>query len=302
MTLAFDGTFYMVSQFNPAALVDLIEERKITYAFCVPMLYNAILSAPNYTPEKMKSLELVLYGGSSIEPAVLDRMDREWPAIVRHIYGTTETMCSLYQPEPVGKHLTLRPGFYSRVRVIRLDGDADDLASQGEEGELIIDIDADTIFSGYLNRPEATAEKVIDGWYHSGDIFIVEEGGEYTFVGRVDDMIRTGGESVHPEEIEVVLDAQDEVKESSVVGIPDPKWGEIVVACIVPAAETLDPAALNEVFRKSKLADFKRPKAYLIVDQFPRNTANKVLRRVLRDLVSTARDGGGEVELHTVSS
>ena len=211
-------------------------------------------------------------------------------------------MCSLYQPEPVGKHLTLRPGFYSRVRVIRLDGDADDLASQGEEGELIIDIDADTIFSGYLNRPEATAEKVIDGWYHSGDIFIVEEGGEYTFVGRVDDMIRTGGESVHPEEIEVVLDAQDEVKESSVVGIPDPKWGEIVVACIVPAAETLDPAALNEVFRKSKLADFKRPKAYLIVDQFPRNAANKVLRRVLRDLVSTARDGGGEVELHTVSS
>ncbi len=302
VTLAFDGTFYMVSQLNPAALVDLIEEKKITYAFCVPMLYHAILSAPNYAPEKVKSLELVLYGGASIEPAVLDQMDREWPAIVRHIYGTTETMCSLYQPEPVGRHLTLRAGFYSRVRVIRLEGTAQDVTEPGEEGELIIDIHADTVFSGYLNLPEATAEKIIDGWYHSGDIFLVEGDGDYTFVGRADDMIRTGGESVHPEEIEVILDAQEEVKESSVIGISDPKWGEIVIACITPASGGLDPAALNEVFRQSSLADFKRPKAYLVLDQFPRNAEGKILRRVLRETALKAQSEGSDIELLRISS
>ncbi len=85
-------------------------------------------------------------------PALLDRIDREWPATVRHIYGTTEIMCALYNPEPVGHPVTLRPGYYSRVRVVRHGGSENDLVKPGEAGELIVDASADTFFSGYLNR------------------------------------------------------------------------------------------------------------------------------------------------------
>ena len=114
----------------------------------MPTLYQAIVSASNYKPEKMASLDLVLYGGAPIMPALLDRIDREWPAAVRHIYGTTEIMCALYNPEPVGRPVTLRPGYYSRVRVVRHGGNENDLVRPGEAGELIVDASADTFFSG----------------------------------------------------------------------------------------------------------------------------------------------------------
>ena len=95
----------------------------------------------------MKSLELTLYGGAEIVPALLDRMAAEWGGAVRHIYGTTETMCSLYNPDPVGQPTRLRPGFYSRTRIIQLDGGPDDRVAPGEEGELIVDATIDTIFT-----------------------------------------------------------------------------------------------------------------------------------------------------------
>ena len=198
VTLAYNGTFYTMSAFNPVAANDLIERHKINYLFSVPTLYQAMVSAPNYKPEKMASLDLVLYGGAPIMPALLDRIDREWPATVRHIYGTTEIMCALYNPEPVGRPVTLRPGYYSRVRVVRHGGNENDLVKPGEAGELIVDASADTFFSGYLNRPDANAEKLRNGWYFTGDVCVMREDGDVDLVGRVDDVIRSGGESVYP--------------------------------------------------------------------------------------------------------
>lgn len=292
VTLAFNGTFYVMSAFDPSQAIDLIARHQITYLFAVPTHFHALVSAPNYAPEKVRSVELLLYGGAPIEPALLERLGKEWAATIRHIYGTTETMNSLYHPEPLGQPAALRPGFYSRVRAVRIGGGPEEVAEVGEEAELIVDAAADATFSGYLNRPDATAEKIRDGWYYTGDVVRREANGEYTFLGRVDDMIRSGGESIHPEEVEAVLAAHQAVKETSVVGIPDPRWGQIVVACVVPAAE-VNATALDAHCRASTLAGYKRPKGYLFVDALPRNAANKVLRRVLRDMVREARDGGG---------
>ena len=299
--LAFGGTYYVMSAFDPAAVVDTIERHRINYLFAIPTLYHAITQAPNYAPERLGSLELVLYGGGVIDRALIRHIDEHWPATIRHIYGTTETMCSLYHPDPVDDPYALRPGFFSRVRAVRIGGAPDDRIIPGEEGELIVDASADAVFSGYLNRPDATAEKLRDGWYYTGDIVRAEDNGDVTLLGRVDDLIRSGGENIHPEEVEATLDRCNGVAESAVVGVPDPRWGQIIVACIVPAVETLDIEGLDAHCQASALALFKRPRGYVFLDRLPKNAAGKVLRRVLRDEVAAAQDDNGELTFRPIA-
>ncbi len=297
ITLVFNGTYFVVSDFNPPKIVDLVEREKITYAFCVPTMFQAMATSPNYTPAKMASMELALFGGITIDPDLLEHIDREWGGTIRHIYGTTETMCSLSNPDPVGQHATLRAAYYTRIRLVRIDGDGvEDVVAAGEEGELIVDATVDTIFTEYLGRPDATAAKKKDGWYYTGDVFLQERNGDITLVGRVDDMIRSGGESIHPEEVEAVLEEHVAVDEVSVVGIPDPKWGQVVVACVkrVNGDAAQMAADVDAHCKASVLAGFKRPKAYFFADELPRNAANKVLRRLLRDAAMAAQAAGSD--------
>lgn len=292
VTLAFNGTFFVVSEFNPTKIVDLVNSEKLSYAFCIPTMYQAMVTAPNYSPEKFSSMELTLYGGVSIDPGLLDHIHEEWGGAIRHIYGTTETMCSLYHPEPAGQHATLRPGYYCRTRVVRVGGEGpDDIVDVGEEGELVVDSSVDTIFTEYLGRPDEMEKKVRGGWYYTGDIFRQEANGDITIVGRVDDMIRSGGESIHPEEIEAVLSSHALATEVSVIGLVDAQWGQMVTACIKQGSG--DPASaaseLDAHCKASALSGFKRPKAYFFTNELPRNAANKVLRRLLRDEAEDAR-------------
>lgn len=289
-TLAYGGTYYVMSAFNPAVAVDLVERHKITSLFAVPTFYQAMVSSPNYKPERMASLELVLFGGAPIQSALLDRLAREWRASFRHIYGTTEIMSPLHFHDPVGQPTRLRANYGSRIRVVKQGGGPDDLVQPGEGGELIVDASAAVTFTSYLNRPDATAEKLRGGWYFTGDVCVLRSDGDVELVGRVDDVIRTGGESVYPEEVEAVLATHPAVRESCVIGIPDAKWGEMVVACVVLAKPDEGCAALDAHLTSSTLARFKRPRGYLRMENLPRNAANKVLRGPLRETATRARD------------
>ena len=292
-SLAHGGSFHTMTAFDPAAAIDLIEERGITYLFAVPTLYHAMLDAGNYAPRRMKSLALCLYGGASIDAKLLERMAAEWEnARFRHIYGTTETMCSGFNPDPVGDSAALRAGYASRVRAIVLGGGPDDRLGPGEEGELIVDATGDAVFSEYLGRPEVTSENVRAGWYYTGDLVNLDERGCFTLRGRVDDMIRSGGESIHPEAVERALRKHASVADCAVVGLADAKWGEIVVACIAAKA-SISPADLDRHCRSGRLAGFMRPRAYLFVEEIARNPGNgNILRRRLRDQAAAARDSG----------
>lgn len=283
-TLAYSGTYYVMSAFSPVAAIDLIERHRITYLFGVPTMYQALVSAPNYTPGRMASVQLVLHGGAPIRPVLLERIAREWPATIRHIYGTTEIMSPLHFPDPVGQPTRLRQSYLSRVRIVREGGRHDDLVQPGQAGELIVEADPDLTFLGYLDQPTVTAEKLHDGWYFTGDVCVLRTDGDVELVGRVDDVIRTGGESVYPDEIEGILGTHPAVRDGCVVGVPDANWGELVVACVVFAGETIAWEELDRHFTSSALARFKRPRAYLRVDALPRNAAGKVLRRELRDV------------------
>jgi len=172
------------------------------------------------------------------------------------------------------------------------------LIKPGETGELIVDASADTFFSGYLNRPDATAEKLRNGWYFTGDVCVLREDGDVDLIGRVDDVIRSGGESVYPEEVEAVLATHPAIREAAVIGVPDPLWGEMVVACVVLAAADARWQEFDAHCRASTLARYKKPRAYLTMESLPRNAANKVLRQSLREAVTAERAAGKANRFH----
>lgn len=281
---AYDGTYFVCSAFDPARAVDSIERDGITLLYGSPTHLHGILSAPNFSPGRMKSVQTVIYAGAAMPGPVLDRLNTAFAGRkIVNIYGTTEIMNGLYMPQPAGRPHVYRPGFYSDVRVGRIGGGVNDIAGIGEEGELLVDSTADATFLGYLNRPEATAEKMQDGWYRTGDIAVRREDGDLEVRGRVDDMIITGAENVHPHEVEATLARHPGVAEAVVLGVPDERWGEIVVACVRPGATRPSEDELDRFCLESTLANYKRPRAYLFFDEIPRNAANKVLRRALRE-------------------
>src|SRR5690606_23004901 len=120
-----------------------------------------------------------------------------------------------------------------RVRVVRPGGSPDDVVAPGEVGELLVDMNNEACFSGYWNAPEKTAERVRDGWVYTGDAFHRDEHGNYYIGGRLDDMIITGAENVQPAEVERVLSDHPGVDDVAVIGIPDPRWGQVVTAFVV---------------------------------------------------------------------
>jgi len=290
--LAFNGTYYVASAFDPAAAVDAIARHKISLVYGAPTHFHAILTAPNFAPDKIASVTDVIYAGAPMPGPLLDKVGAAFGhAHITNIYGTTEIMNALYLPDPVGKPHLYRPGFYSDVRVGKFGGSVHDLAAPGEEGELLVDMAADASFSGYLNRPDATAEKVQDGWYRTGDIIVRRPDGDFEVRGRVDDMILSGGENVHPDEIESLLLKNPTVKEVAVIGMPDDRWGEAVTACVVTDDPALTGDALDRFCRDSTLANFKRPRRYVFVKEIPRNASNKTLRRELRGRLMAEQAG-----------
>jgi len=161
------------------------------------------------------------------------------------------------------------------VRVIDRDGHA---VPEGTIGE--ITITGGSLFAGYHKQPEETARKFRDGWYLTGDTGYFDADGDLFVTGRVDDMIITGGENVSPVEIESCLSLHPAVSEVAVVGLADERWGKIIAAFIKRSAPVND-AELDQFCRKSDLANFKRPRRYVFVNDIPKSPVGKLLRRKL---------------------
>ena len=254
-TLAYNGTYYVMSAFSPAAAVDMIERHRITYLFSIPTLYGAMVSAPNYRPERMASLELVLYGGSPIHSPLLERLAREWPAKIRTSRAPPRS-CSSAFPRSRRQSTLMRENF-GRGCGSCATAAAPRTACIRRSRRLIVDAEADVTFQGYLNRPDATAEKLREGWYFTGDVCVLREDGDLELIGRVDDLIRSGGESVYPEEVEALLATHPTVREVCVIGIPDDKWGEMVLACVVFGRAGAKCEELDGHLKASSLARVK---------------------------------------------
>jgi 2-furoate---CoA ligase len=174
-----------------------------------------------------------------------------------------------------------RSGINQRVRVVKLNASsATEIAVVGEEGEIVALASSDEAFEGYWRRPEATAKALRDGWYFTGDTGFVDKDGDLFVTGRVDDMIVTGGENVSPVEIESCLSLHPAVLEVAVVGLPDERWGKIVAAFIKRGAP-VDAKELDAFCQTSGLANFKRPRRFIFVEDVPKSPVGKLLRRQL---------------------
>ena len=152
-----------------------------------------------------------------------------------------------------------------------------------EEGEICIR--GRNIMKGYLNQPEETRAVFWEDWFRSGDIGTIDEEGYLYIVDRLKDMIITGGENVYPREVEEVLYTRPEVEECTVIGLPDEEYGERVTAFIIPKhGQQVDPSQLRS-YLKTKLSPFKVPKEFMVVDDLPKSSAGKILKRELRQKV-----------------
>jgi 2-furoate---CoA ligase len=213
------------------------------------------------------------------------------PEIFVNHYGSTEIYTfSVHRDQAAKPGCAGRASLSAQLRLVRPDADArtDDVVAAGDEGQIICRLDSDEAFGGYWNRPDADEKAIRDGWYFTGDVGRLDEDGDLWVVGRVDDMIVSGGENIHPLEVEDVLSLHPKVREVAVVGAADDRWGHRVVAVVVAesgtTAEELDAHCLAD----ASLARFKRPKEYRFVDELPKSPSGKILRRLLRGQEVTA--------------
>jgi long-chain acyl-CoA synthetase len=235
---------------------------------------------------------MIGHGGAPIATETLRRVHAAFPtAELMHIYGATETApiaTVLPHEEEILDASQARscgqPAVGVEVEVVDLDGAP---LPPGEVGEVAIR--GDNVMAGYWNKPEQTAAALRDGWYRSGDLARADERGFIYLVDRANDMIITGGENVYSTEVEEVLYRHAAVLEAAVFGIPDPRWGEAVLAAVVPRAPVTE-AELIEHCRES-IAAYKVPKRVeLRTEPLPKSGAGKVLKRELRAPYWSGRD------------
>jgi fatty-acyl-CoA synthase len=170
------------------------------------------------------------------------------------------------------------PHFFTDIKLLTAEGNIIDSPGQGE-----LLVQGPNVFSGYWNQPEATQQSFIDGWFRTGDIVRIDSDGWAHIVGRVKDLIISGGENIYPAEVEGAIDELDEVSSSAVIAVPDERWGEVGAAYIVVAdGRDLDEARVRAHLDRS-LARYKVPKYFTFVKELPRNSTGKVIRQQLRD-------------------
>jgi 2-furoate---CoA ligase len=280
------GSYHLVPASDPAGLVALVAARGITLLGLTPAQWHAFLEAPGFSPGALASLGNAFYGGAPMSPRLLERVVAALPCPLYNVYGVTELGNVGFLRHTGRKPGAVRPTGYYKLRAVRPGGQPEDSVPAGEIGELIADAGSHAAFSGYLNRPGATAAALTGGWYRTGDLARFDTDGDFWLTGRADDMIISGASNIYPEEVEAVLGTCPGIADVAVVGVSDDRYGELVVACA--AGSGISAADLDAHCRASDLADYKRPMAYLFLLQLPRNSLAKVLRSELRQAAAEA--------------
>lgn len=273
---------------DPGRLLDLVEHGGVTMLKLVPVIYQMMAATPGFAERDLSGLRSATCGGSPVALRLLQTYQAKGVAL-SSAYGLTEG-CGYNLGLPPEEAVD-RIGWvglplpFQRCRVV---DDDDRPVPAGEVGELTIA--GPCVMAGYWRAPEATASTVRDGWLHTGDLAIADEHGYVRIVDRKKDMLISGGINVYPAEVERILARHPDVADVAVVGVPDPRWGESPFAFVVTDDATLDLDRLVDGLR-DELADFKRPRHLVLLDELPRNPNGKVLRRDLRDR-ATARVHG----------
>jgi fatty-acyl-CoA synthase len=279
-------------KFDPGATFDAIERDRITLTVLVPAQLDAMLVHPRWATADLSSLRMITTGSTQVPMRIIRAVHARGVPLVQ-VWGATETSpiaACQHAVEAVRKAGTAgRAARHCELRIAGLGGE--ELAT-GVPGEVWVR--GANVMSGYWNDPESSAKALAGGWFHSGDLGHLDEEGFLTIDGRLKDMIISGGENISPAEVEAVLLECPDIAEAAVVGRSDLRWGEVVVAVVVPApGATLARERVLAMF-EGRLARFKHPKDVFIVDAMPRTAIGKVSKEDVRQLV--ARLAGAQQE------
>lgn len=271
----------IMNKFDADTILKLCDEEEVTILFGVPTMMDMMYRSEEFKGSSLKTVRYAIVGG---EPMPLKLIDA-WQAKgipVRQGYGLTEfgpNVFSLNQEDSKRKSGSIGfPNFYIETRVVDDNGKE---VPQGEPGELILK--GPVCMKEYWNNPEATAETIVNGWLHTGDIVRVDEEGYFYVIDRKKEMFISGAENVYPAEIEHVFRNHPAIRDIAVIGVPDEKWGESGKAFIVLQEEASVTAEDLLEWGKEQLAKFKVPKQYEFIKELPKSDSGKILKKVLKD-------------------
>lgn len=290
------GTHVMLPMFSPQQVAETIERERVTGALLVPTMVQMLADAPTTADHDLSSLSLLLYGGSPIAEAVVDRALRVMPhAHLLQGYGMTELgpLATLLPHEAhVGEGRASgklrsagRPTMIADVRVVDLDGKE---VPRGTHGEVAVR--GPGMMLGYWNQPEETRKAIRDGWMHTGDGGYMDDDGFVYIADRIKDMIVTGGENVYSVEVENAVAKHPAVLQCAVIGVPDDKWGEVVHACVVPRPSAKLTLEDLQQHCKALIANYKIPRGLELLEELPLSGAGKILKNKLREKHWAGRD------------
>jgi 2-furoate---CoA ligase len=286
---AVNGCFVCQADWSSAEALRLIADEHVTALYLIPTLFWDLVHAPELARTDVSTVRKLAYAGAPMPASLTVACAKTFgPDVFVNHYGSTEIYTfSTFPDVRVKPGCAGRPGIHSTLRVVTASGERrvapDETVAAGEKGEVIASLASDEAFAGYWKRPDADARALRDGWYFTGDMGWIDADGDLWVAGRVDDMIISGGENIHPVEVEDVLTRHAGVRDAAVIGEPDEKWGERVVAFVVVAAGVTAEALDAHCRASGDLANFKRPRRFVFVREIPKTASGKLLRRLLRD-------------------
>ncbi len=279
------GTIEIHRKFETDAVLDALEKHGISNVWLAPSMVNQLLAHPSLERRDLSSVRLIIDGGEKMPLPLIERLLGAFPnAWFADAYGLTETVSGdtfLDKRKTVEKLGSVgKPCLHLEVQIW---DDADQPVPADTRGEIVLR--GPKVFKGYWRDPESTATAFRGGWFHTSDVGYLDADGFLYIVDRKKDLIISGGENIASPEVERVLYEHPAVLEASVVGRPDPRWGEVPVAFVVlREGSTVDAEELR-AFCVARLAKFKVPRAVHFIEALPRNPSGKVLKRVLREEV-----------------
>lgn len=276
---------HVVLAFEPARTLEAISVERAGLLSAAPTLLHAMLEHPAFAGADLGALEVVMTGGSTVEPSFVRRVESAFGARLSITFGMTETCGAAMVTDPddsqADRETTVgRPLDHTEVRIT--DPDTGEEVAPGVTGELCLR--GERITRGYHDLPEETAKAIdSDGWLHSGDLASMDRRGYVRVEGRLKDMIKRGGENIAPAEVEACLAEHPSVAEAAVVGLADERWGEVVVAYVRLAEGARPDVDALVAHCRERLASFKLPRRWAFVDAMPLTASGKVRRNELRD-------------------
>jgi long-chain acyl-CoA synthetase len=275
------ATYILLESFHPQTFIETIQRERVTHVKMVPSQIIAMINAPEFTAEALASLEMIGTVGAPLHLKHKEKLNSVLPGRVYELYGLTEGFMTILdkndyaaKPNSVGT-----PPPFFEMRIVNDEGKE---AGIGEVGEIVGRGPA--LMPGYYKHPELTEQTIIDGWLHTGDLGYVDEDGFLFLVDRMKDLIISGGCNVFPRDIEEIIVQHAAVREAAVFGVPSEKWGETPMAAVIlRESGTVREDELRDWINERVDSKLQRVQAVVFMDDFPRSTAGKTLKRVMRD-------------------